>query len=954
STGHTNSPDVGNELRQLITEYLDLLDTSDQDYPRLDDQRIHIFEQGLLLFPDNHPHKPKLLIALSDLLQNRFERLGNLLDIDQAIMYSQQAVLLALDDDEDKPFWLNSLGNCLQRRFEHLGSLADINMAILNENLDLKHRSANLALQERCGYLKLGLINDLGIAYQTRFTHSGEIADIDAAIQYKNQLALLTPEGHVTRPNRLNNLGTSYFTRFRRLRELSDLDHAIDHLQQAVLHSDHEDRERHHQLNNLGVALLARFARLGDLEDINKAIGYQSQGLQLVPDGSINRTILINNLGNCHLERFYSAGELADVNKSIELKNIVLSHSPQDHALRPSWLSDLGISYRGRFKLAGETADIEKAIEHGHQAVILAPIGHTDRAEWLLDLGKSYRAHSERTGSLESINAATHSFRDSSKAPVGHPVIRMEAARQWANMAGSQNESSVLDAYTQLISLIPQVIWLGATVGRRYKDVASAGGIATEAAAVAIEFKAYELALEWLEEGRSIVWNQLLQLRAPIEELRSAHPELAGKLQRLATELEYSSQISAGSDIIYPTEQFAQQRRRSAQDWEKVLEQVRNLPGFNNFLRPKKAADLFRATESIDALVVVNVHERRCDALVLQSESTDIMHIPLPAFSYNTAVELRTQLLTSLKLADVRTRAQRQPVYYRDQTGDCFESILETLWVDVVEPVLNALGYLRRTPNGRLPHLVRCTTGPLAFLPLHAAGRYGTAGSNASDFVVSSYTPTLSALEISVSSPTQFQGVLAVGQEATVGCVPLPGTVAELDEIQEQASRCAFTRLDGNRATINAVLSAMEEHSWVHLACHASQNLVDPTASAFQLHDGELSLATITSKSLKHAGLAFLSACETAMGDEQIPDESVHLAAGMLMIGYPSVMATMWSIKDEDAPLVAKIVYTHMLQVDVPDLSRAAEALHFATACLRAKVGDKEFWRWVPYIHVGR
>jgi CHAT domain-containing protein len=160
--------------------------------------------------------------------------------------------------------------------------------------------------------------------------------------------------------------------------------------------------------------------------------------------------------------------------------------------------------------------------------------------------------------------------------------------------------------------------------------------------------------------------------------------------------------------------------------------------------------------------------------------------------------------------------------------------------------------------------------------------------------------------------------------------------------------------MEGERATSGVVLGAMEEHSWVHLACHASQNTANPTASAFHLHDGELDLAAITRKSLKSAGFAFLSACQTATGDENLPDEAVHLAAGMIMAGYSSVIATMWSIEDEDAPLVAEKVYACMLEGGAPDARRAARALHDAVGCLRDKVGVKSFARWVPYIHIGQ
>lgn len=160
-------------------------------------------------------------------------------------------------------------------------------------------------------------------------------------------------------------------------------------------------------------------------------------------------------------------------------------------------------------------------------------------------------------------------------------------------------------------------------------------------------------------------------------------------------------------------------------------------------------------------------------------------------------------------------------------------------------------------------------------------------------------------------------------------------------------------QLEGAKATADAVLNAMEEHSWVHLACHASQNPENPTHSAFHLHEGKITLEAITKRSFKNKGLAFLSACQTATGDDRSPDEAVHLAAGMLVAGYPSVIATMWSVHDVDGPEVARGVYAELLRYRKLDHTGAARALHKAVAYLRERAGQDSFHRWVPFIHVG-
>lgn len=189
---------------------------------------------------------------------------------------------------------------------------------------------------------------------------------------------------------------------------------------------------------------------------------------------------------------------------------------------------------------------------------------------------------------------------------------------------------------------------------------------------------------------------------------------------------------------------------------------------------------------------------------------------------------------------------------------------------------------------------------------------------------------------------------MAVSQENS-----LPKTKDELAHIRRHSKTFQYMQLENDDATPQAVLDAMAECDCVHLACHGLQKIYKPTESYFALHQGNLTLSEITKQSPANKGLAFLSACQTATGDAKMPDEAVHLAAGMLIAGYPTVIATMWSIEDEDAPLVADKVYGELLKDGRLDGGRVARALHAAVKNLRNKIGEERFYRWVPYIHLG-
>ncbi|KAJ7452636.1 CHAT domain-containing protein [Mycena latifolia] len=288
-------------------------------------------------------------------------------------------------------------------------------------------------------------------------------------------------------------------------------------------------------------------------------------------------------------------------------------------------------------------------------------------------------------------------------------------------------------------------------------------------------------------------------------------------------------------------------------------------------------------------------------------------------------------------------------------------NILSELWLRVVKPVLDDLA-ITIPSKENLPRIWWCPTGPLSFLPIHAAGLYGdseTFGSRLSDFVISSYAPSLAALiqgfRTGSGSPDAFK-LLAVAQPSATKQAYIPGTRRELNHIERLASgKLSVLRLEKEAATLEGVESGMRESSWVHFACHGVQNMSNSTESALLLAgSSRLTLSSIIKLSLPHADLAFLSACQTATGTNQLQEESVHLAAGMLMAGYRGVIATMWSIMDDDAPQVAADVYERLFQTSPPDLTRAAEALHLAVIKLRERSGGKKsLFHWVPFIHIG-
>jgi CHAT domain-containing protein len=95
-------------------------------------------------------------------------------------------------------------------------------------------------------------------------------------------------------------------------------------------------------------------------------------------------------------------------------------------------------------------------------------------------------------------------------------------------------------------------------------------------------------------------------------------------------------------------------------------------------------------------------------------------------------------------------------------------------------------------------------------------------------------------------------------------------------------------------ATVKRVTERIQSANFVHLACHGLQHKTSALESGFHLSDGMLTISKLMELEFKRPWLAYLSACETAKGDANQPDQVMHLAAAMLFTGFKHVVATMW------------------------------------------------------------
>ncbi len=246
-------------------------------------------------------------------------------------------------------------------------------------------------------------------------------------------------------------------------------------------------------------------------------------------------------------------------------------------------------------------------------------------------------------------------------------------------------------------------------------------------------------------------------------------------------------------------------------------------------------------------------------------------------------------------------------------------------------------------------NLVLIPNDMLLYLPIHAltlADRDGSVRFLVETHVVS-YVTQLELVDLlTPSMPETNVPLLAVGNPD--GSLPAAGR-----EVRDLARlRSGATALEGAQATKERFVSLAAQFPDVHLATHGVLDAERPERSYLLLAGADeasqrLSVAEIASLSLGRNGLAVLSACETALG-EQVPGAALTtLAAAFSQAGAQSVVASLWKVNDETTRHFM-VAFHRSLATS----GRAAALQQAQLTILRQQVTAHPFY-WAPFILIG-
>ncbi|MEV0478273.1 hypothetical protein AB0I50_52415, partial [Streptomyces prunicolor] len=687
---------------------------------------------------------------LGVLLLFRHEETGEPADLDADIDLQRSALALVGDDHPDARIHFNNLSIALAARTRlHGGDGVD--------DLDDAIAAGRAAVRgDGPAHQRVLRLSNLGGALYARYTRDGRLADLDEDIDLQREALRLVPTGHPERPGLLSNLATALTERHEALGVRDDLSEALTYLEEALA-AGPSPRRLATIAGAHGLALHAQYSITGDQDTLERALASLRKAVEATAPTDPHLPFQLANLAvslrEASTHRAAAATEAVDAARGALT---VLDEGRSATAVRGSLL--LALAAR-----SGD-GDLDEAVTLAHRVVADTPPDDPDLSRSLANLAYVLNLRHQSTDAADDLAGALDALRAAARTGTGPADVRLHAARDWGRLAALTDDgSAAAEAFALAVELLPAATPRRLERPDAQRRLAEAAGLASDAAAMCLACGDPERALSLLELGRGVLLNRRSGIRADLADLHDADADLAERFEELRDAIDrldhppltLPTSLSETETETETTAEATGRERERRRDLEAelalVVRRIRALPGQDAFQLPPSVESLL-AEAAHGPVVVVNVSEYRCDALLLTAEG--LRHVPLDGLDAEeveaAADAFHTDVVTALD-----PRAAQDEV---DAANERVTATLDLLWREVAAPVLTELRVT--DPDTRIWWV---PTQALCRLPLHAATAMDPQNPQVAqdpqdpldaseipdslvDRTVSSYTPTVTAL----------------------------------------------------------------------------------------------------------------------------------------------------------------------------------------------------------------
>jgi len=891
-------------------------------------EAITAARQAVAATPPGHAEQGGYLSNLQGVLELEWERTGDLATLTESVRVARDAVAAAPRGHHLRALCLTALASAVSELYDRTGD-----DELLAESIQVS-RDALAALPaddpDRAGSLQ-----NLGQALHGLFGRTGDSDVLGKAVRVTREAIAATASDDPALPWRLASLASLLDDLAERTGDAGPLTEAVEAARAAVAAVPLNHPGRAGLLDDLGAPLTSLFVRSRNSAVLVEAVRVREEALTSTPDGHIDRITRLVNLAGSVQTLARRADDPAATMDAANLLEEALGALPEDHPARALCLHNLARIYRTlylRFQENGhlENGYLDDAIKCARESLTATPVDHADCASRLATLSGLLLHQWDNSQDPTSLPQALRLARQAvaATAPDDPAYASYRNQLGWALFA--RHRSAARDGGD------------AAAVAEAWQCCYDAG--AHPAASVGLRIGAYRRAAELAVEAGRTPQEALACIEAAVDLVPGVVP---GQLDRADQEYEISSVRFLAAHAAEAAVAAGRPDRAV-----ELLERTRGVLAASELdrdaghERPLTIREL-GAIAADGPVVYVYEGLTRFDALILtgaQEPADAVRLVPLAITKRDIGERIERLLALVGTVPDDSVPDPDDPAARRELLA-----LLDWLRDRVTGPVLATLGHAGR-PDGASgwSRIWWCPVGELAFFPLHAA---------CLDEVISSYVITARGLRYARSHPSPepdaVSAPLVVAVPDAPDAPPLPGANLEASAIVKAFPRAL--RLE--HPTKEPVLAALPDHPVAHFACHGGVDVDEPSRSQLFLYDhadDPLTVADIDSLHLA-GGLAFLSACETALAPAKLANEAVHITGAFQLAGYQHVVGTLWQVSDVPAVRLTRDFYAALAVPGRPgavDVSRAAAALHDATRRLRDRYPNSPAI-WAGHIHTG-
>ncbi|KAG8996097.1 hypothetical protein FRB93_000948 [Tulasnella sp. JGI-2019a] len=148
-------------------------------------------------------------------------------DLEGCIESWKNVLTICPNDHEIRPSILKNLGKSLRARFDRSGDMSDLEQS-------KSHQQAALSLLPIDHPIRPSSLSNLGNALRARFNRTSDAVDLDESIRHYQEALSLHPNDHINRPDCLNNLSGVLELRFHMTGDKVDLEESTRLCQEAL------------------------------------------------------------------------------------------------------------------------------------------------------------------------------------------------------------------------------------------------------------------------------------------------------------------------------------------------------------------------------------------------------------------------------------------------------------------------------------------------------------------------------------------------------------------------------------------------------------------------------------------------------------------------------------------------------------------------------------------------